>query len=332
MAFNELLGILNFAITLTFIILVLSLFASLAVEAVSAALATRGTLLRERVFEMFADPEGTGFARSLMNSPLIASLSDGRRPPSYIPASTFALAVVTELAERRLDTLAKLPPPLRAIALATGISSEDERKAFQAEVEAWYDRCMERLSGTFRRSARTRLFIAGFVLAAALNADMLRIASSLWEHRLALGPAVERIEEIQEEVAEKAREAGTTVDLFLMDPDNEEFRRSIAGVFSSDGPLTMVGLPIGWALEQFDCEKDTCTATEIVDAALEIENWSIVPLIGWVLTALAILPGTNFWFDVLGKLLKIRGAGLKPGVLQAGRSGGSTDVGNATSK
>ncbi|HKY41193.1 MAG TPA: hypothetical protein VJN18_34905 [Polyangiaceae bacterium] len=32
---------------------------------------------------------------------------------------------------------------------------------------------------------------------------------------------------------------------------------------------------------------------------------------GWILTALAVSLGSNFWFDVLGKALQLRGSGPK---------------------
>jgi hypothetical protein len=33
---------------------------------------------------------------------------------------------------------------------------------------------------------------------------------------------------------------------------------------------------------------------------------------GWVLTAFAVSPGAPFWFDLLGKVSNLRGAGIKP--------------------
>lgn len=37
--------------------------------------------------------------------------------------------------------------------------------------------------------------------------------------------------------------------------------------------------------------------------------WLLV--VGWILTALAVSLGSNFWFDVLGKALQLRGSGPK---------------------
>ena len=41
-------------------------------------------------------------------------------------------------------------------------------------------------------------------------------------------------------------------------------------------------------------------------------GWALVKLIGMVITVFAILLGAPFWFDVLGKVANIRGAGPKP--------------------
>ena len=35
--------------------------------------------------------------------------------------------------------------------------------------------------------------------------------------------------------------------------------------------------------------------------------------LGWLITALAISLGSPFWFDILNKLVKVRGSGLIPG-------------------
>ncbi len=57
-------------------------------------------------------------------------------------------------------------------------------------------------------------------------------------------------------------------------------------------------LGLGWsgdtAADQMDCK-----------------HWP-VNVLGWIVTALAISLGAPFWFDLLGKLVQLRGTGTKP--------------------
>jgi len=45
---------------------------------------------------------------------------------------------------------------------------------------------------------------------------------------------------------------------------------------------------------------------------MELQNSVFLKWIGWLITALAISLGAPFWFDLLSKLIQIRGAGTKP--------------------
>ncbi len=319
MALTDLLALLNVAVTLLLIVLALSLFASLAVEAIAGVFATRGRLLRRRILEMLDDPEEAGFARLVLRSPIVAALGERGRFPSYIPKETFALAVVSVMREKGLETLDDLPPALRALALGVGFATEAERADFQSEVAAWYERTMERLSGVYRRSSRRLLFVVGLLLAIALNADMIAMTTSLWQNRAMLGASVARVEAVHAEVRAAAAERGTTPEEALAAADNPELRRRLVAAFEADPALSALDLPLGWALETLDCarreteaDRTACGELALVARIWESDEWSSVSVLGWLLTALALLPGTGFWFDTLGRLLKLRAAGAKP--------------------
>ena len=51
-------------------------------------------------------------------------------------------------------------------------------------------------------------------------------------------------------------------------------------------------MPIGWG-----------------DGRAEFHSWTIL---GWLLTALLVMLGGPFWFDLLSRLVSLRGAGPKP--------------------
>lgn len=103
--------------------------------------------------------------------------------------------------------------------------------------------------------------------------------------------------------------------------------------------LQAVGLPIGWsppALPRVvspDCPSAAAKPTDC-DNSWMFMNWVLLG-VGWLVTALAATLGAPFWFDLLGKLIKLRGSGARPADTAATTStGGSASatgtVGNGT--
>lgn len=75
------------------------------------------------------------------------------------------------LAERTQINLTRVQTQVRVI--------EDELRRFQVEIEAWFDRSMERASGVYKRNAKGVAFLIGFLLAWAANADTFHIVNRL---------------------------------------------------------------------------------------------------------------------------------------------------------
>jgi hypothetical protein len=332
MTLADLGALLNFLIVLAFVFLVLSLIASIVVESIAGMLGTRGRLLRERLTQMFDDEAETGFAGLLLTSPLIRSLGDGKRPPSYIPGEVFAQSVQAIIREHKIIDARDLPPVLRQLALAEGFGDEEERKAFAARLIEWYDRAMERLSGKFKRKSRLSLFIAGMILAIGFNVDTIALTSQIWTNRLALDATVRQIAELHADVAREAEKTGETAEELLN--DDGDLRRRAFEIAAGDTVLKSLEIPVGWTLRDKGCpDADwagfadggvfrrgdrvlVCTLeqrqAEMWRAVTRPSDWSIFRIVGWLLTALAILPGAKFWFDVVGAALTIRAAGPKP--------------------
>jgi hypothetical protein len=82
-----------------------------------------------------------------------------------------------------------------------------------------------------------------------------------------------------------------------------------------------LGLPIGWAgvdAAAIDWSKPKLVIqlASLPFAAIK-ERPNIV--LGWLITALAASLGAQFWFDTLGKLLKMRSAGPTPDEKKQGK-------------
>jgi hypothetical protein len=93
-------SVLDVAIGVIFVYLVLSLLCTTINEGVATVLNQRGKNLFEGIKNLLNDPTLTGLAQQLYSHGLVDSLSRGamsakpKRPPSYLPAKTFAVALL----------------------------------------------------------------------------------------------------------------------------------------------------------------------------------------------------------------------------------------------
>lgn len=103
------------------------------------------------------------------------------------------------------------------------------------------------------------------------------------------------------------------------------------------GVFVPARMPIGWSDTTWpavfkckDADVDpatgTCPSWGLASWA-DAGNW-IVALAGWLVTGLGVTLGAPFWFDLLGKLMKVRSSGVKPvegsETVQAGAVAGGT--------
>ena len=188
--------ILDVAIGVVFVFLLVSMICSAIREALEGWLKSRATHLDEGIRQLLHDTPAAGLARHFFEHPLINSLYSGQYPaprlsarlptalkrgrnlPSYIPSRNFALALM-DLAARGPSTddvssdpatgavtldqvrvnmryLAN-PAVQRALLIAIDSAQGDFQKAV-ANVEAWFDSGMDRVSGWYKRSTQWILF------------------------------------------------------------------------------------------------------------------------------------------------------------------------------
>ncbi|HEV7890844.1 MAG TPA: hypothetical protein VGP08_09405, partial [Pyrinomonadaceae bacterium] len=182
------------AIGIAFVYLLVSLLCSALNELIEAWLRYRARYLETGIRKLLSDP---GLAESFFNHPLIKPL--GERP-SYIPARTFSLALwnlaTTAGAQgeqaaagvtQNLGEIRKLIQGLPddkykdiKTSLLTLIdeAGNDLTKA-RANVEAWYDDAMDRVSGWYKRRTHIILIVMGLVASFALNIDTVQITNAL---------------------------------------------------------------------------------------------------------------------------------------------------------
>ncbi len=310
--------VLEVVIGLVLMYLLLSLICSSIREGVEACLKARAGDLQRGIRELFQDRDGTGLTKELYEHPLVYGLFKGEYSPgksgnlpSYIPSRSFAVALLDIVARGpsaptaatpgappiagaapiavgstafSIDSLRAAvgrlqnPPVQRALLTAIDTAHGDAGRA-QANVEAWFDSSMERVSGWYKRRSQTIIFAVGLVLTAIVNADTLTVVESL----------------VQDDAIRKAviAEAGAVP---------RAGQTPTADAQTRYAELKSLGFPVGWQLGA-DCGL-ACIAGKVRrDAPAHIP--------GWLITAFAISLGAPFWFDMLKRFMEVRST-MKP--------------------
>lgn len=234
----------------------------------------------------------------------------------------------------------------RAVRSAFELAGGDVDAA-QANLESWYNGTMDRVSGWYKRRAQTALFLVGLFLAVGLNIDPVTIARELSVNadlrKAALTVA-------QNAVPDRAGSRGGDAPAPAPAPatatapaaaapaedgqaDADRLARARADYEAARQAIEDIGYPVGWqpAPQLKSCEARSSRAEAPGDATkapapegttergwrygtcnrTEVAGLLLLAIPGWLATALAVMLGAPFWFDVLNKFMVIRST-VKP--------------------
>ncbi len=229
--------------------------------------------------------------------------------PAYIPARTFALALMDLLNPSRAsgwdlmpsvrETLQAQPEPGRAaVALqALSLRAGDDEGAFQGYLEDWYNDAMDRVSGWYKQHVQHMLLVVAVLLSVIFNVDAIRVGRSLWIEpslRQALTSAADAYVRQPPEANLPPRSS--------LDYPGQRFRSTVDAF---DQVSDSLHLPVGW--------HRTLPAYW---SSLRRPNWGMArsalqAVAGWLITAFALSFGAPFWFDTLNRFMIVRGT-VKP--------------------
>jgi hypothetical protein len=250
-----------------------------------------------------------------------------RNLPSYIPAAQFATAFIDLVARGPAphaaaddeDDSGNAPQPIDVAALrerAALLASAHLRRAMLAAIDqaggdlarvktnlqAWFDGTMDRASGWYKRRTQAVLFMLGLAVAVLLNVDALHVME-----RLTLDKTF-RDAVVQQAAAAKSPEDSAK------QPAKDRFDEAKAAIDKTEMPVGWKGVTgtLGFVPQQL-CARtvaaaapaDSCTTRDGL-----IFGW-LRTLLGWLVTAFAVMLGAPFWFDVLNKFMVIRST-VKP--------------------
>ncbi|HYG62225.1 MAG TPA: hypothetical protein VEL74_06565 [Thermoanaerobaculia bacterium] len=289
-----------------FVYLLFSLLCSAIREGIAGLLKTRAVHLQRGIQRLLHDSAKNGLADTLYKHPLISSLRRGDKDnrwnlPSYIPAKSFSLALM-DLAVRGKDlaNTASAGPAAPWISLdglrasIQNLENVQVQRALlplidsaggdlaqaQANIEAWYDSSMDRVAGWYKRRTQAVLFAIGLGASALINVDTIKIATTLYYN-----------DTLRDAVVARAADA-----------DQDALRQANASQLYAQ--LDQFDLPIGW-------DDDARPWSAPPAGRPESAWWRLAPILGWLITALAVTLGAPFWFDLLNKIMVIRST-VKP--------------------
>jgi hypothetical protein len=199
---------------------------------------------------------------------------------------------------------------------------------FKHHLESWFEETMDRASTWYKKHIQFILFFVGLAIAMAFNVDTLKIIERL-----------EKDPKLRQQLVEQAQafqQAHPDLDkkLLLQEAENNKFlaQYSNQGILLND---SLRSIRLKDSLELASYLELKTKQNELLDqASTLIKNdinsvhhslglgWAeynhssfrnvFYSIIGWIVTALALSLGAPFWFDLLNRLMKLRGSVATP--------------------
>ena len=214
-----------------------------------------------------------------------ASLGRPTRNPPYLPSSVFACTVVDLLTpgDSMDPTLADIEagikglkdsPNLRQSLASILKSGKGDVESFVSGLQAWFDRQMDRVTGSYKRWAKRWVIVIAVVIVGAGNIDSIAIARSLY----ASGA-------IRTTITQQATES------FCNTPNDPAKCAQDATKF-----LEKTGIPLGWSAPNLQ------------------DGWLGLPLkaLGLLISVGAAALGAPFWYKLLDQIGSLRNTGRPP--------------------
>lgn len=255
---------------------------------------------------MFDKRHDNSLAEKFFETPGIKYLSKNKYfgKPGYISADMFSTTVINLLRKKRsaptimqeirigLESQQFTPKcetkKHLSLLIENAAGNVDE---FKRSLEDWYNETQDRATGWYKKRMQLVLFIIGLGLAIGFNVDTIKISKTLMNNH-----------DLAHKIADKATDS-TTV---------EKLKNTMVQYHGADS-LKQAKKD---SVDKANLDAQYKSAKEInkilglgkPQDSFTKEDWWLV-LIGWIVTALAISLGAPFWFDLLNKLMALRGSG-----------------------
>ncbi|MFC2104350.1 hypothetical protein ACFLS4_03245 [Bacteroidota bacterium] len=306
--------ILEVVIGLVFLYLLFSLLATFVNEIISTFFRFRATQLKKAIKNIMDNDaeEGKILFDKFHKHPLIQSFvkKKGKGFPSYIEPKKFANVIVDIYNEDKIsktkdeikETISKLPEHnyLRSILLKYIEKGEDKAEELQKNVEDWFNSVMERTSGWYNRYIKVWTLAIAFAIALLFNFDSIDVYQRLSKDSKVRKELVKYAEDHIDTYAEYLeKDTSLDADSLLLEK-MDSLKNEVDVIINEEIASIEQMAGIGWEPGEF--------------SKVFKNYWSksfLLRFLGWVITAMAISLGAPFWFDLLNKIMKLRGTGIK---------------------
>ncbi len=321
-------AILEVTIGLVFIYCLYSLLATVINEIIASLFKLRARTLEQAIRRMLTDdsiasPLKNKLYDNFFDHGLIKYLKKSdrfSRNASYLSETTFSKAVVDILKKSGTGSESTLTlqvkDGLSALAQTTGKGDESsdtvnllrsflqdangDVEQFRRSLESWFNEMMDRATGWYKRQVQWITFVVGAAIAIGFNVDTFGIVEHLSKDQTA-----------REQLALVAtnyvkNHPGGVIDS-TMSQRLDSLVVYVDSLYKADINESNEILGLGW---------DSFTGF--------LHGMTAKGFCGQLVTALAIMLGAPFWFDVLSKIVQLRGSGPKPkGSSSPGESAGA---------
>lgn len=334
-------------IGLVFVVLLVSIIIALVNEIIVTNIKMRSKMLKKAIKRLLDDP-GTHdevLGDKFYNHPLINKLSTKvNSNPSYISPSTFSKVIVDVLSDEGItkdldEAIKRLPEDseTRAALLALYYDAQRDINKFKLNIEQWFDESMRRLTGWYKRYTQVQLFILGLLAAVIMNVDLVHIAKELSDNK---ETRIAMVESARDYVRSKQDHASAENRAFIDIIEKDRLRfteikltspEAILDSSSIDSMSTVISgneksiehyqaQIKGYEGELKNIKSQVNEFSGLVGIFWEgkvtnpkslfkaVKNAPYSAYLGWLITALATSLGSAFWFDLLKKLINIRGS------------------------
>jgi hypothetical protein len=293
---------LDIAIGLVLMFLVLSLMGTVVNEYISTLMKLRASILKNAIENLLDNP---ALRADFYNHGLIDGTKQATGDhPSYFSGQTFAMAVVGSIdAAKTVPSFADVKTAvenmpdcnIRDVLLTQLTKANGDLDKLRNGIASYFDASMDRVSGIYKRYLKWISLGVGLVIVLALNADSIKVGSALWSDSSLRAQMVQSANDflnnnVQPPAPTADANAAVTAESTTAFADRLDTLNA-----------TIRPLPIGWKASDFFSPLSWNG----------LESW-LMKFFGLAITALAISLGAPFWFDMLSKLMNIRGTGIKP--------------------